>query len=538
MTQTWPQKLLSVLAVVGLSACGGGGSAPDVLPSFQAESVSAASLDSALPADWHEGVFAEIFVRAYQDSNGDGIGDFDGLISRLDYLKSLGVSGVWLMPIYPSQDGDHGYAVKDYRDVAADFGGLSGFQRFVKAAHERGIGVVLDYLLNHSAAQHPAFVNAASGSGNPWRDWYIWQGTKPTGWSIYGSNPWHWRSSGYYFGGFWSEMPDFNLRNEAVLSWHEDNLRFWLNQGVDGFRFDAVGNLVENGPDAWENQAENHVILQRMRQVIGGYTNRFLVCEAPATPKAYADAGSCGHAFAFGYQYDLSAAVRGDAAALDRVLAYWRDAQGMVGFASNHDAFAGQRVADQLGGDDARMRLLAATYLLQSRSPFIYYGEEIGMRGASGLSGDPALRTPMSWRNDAAGAGFTSATPFRALAANVASANVEQQEGDADSLLNFYRQVIAVRNACSALRSGGYTALARQGMAWGFQRADGQERVTVLYNYGAAATDYALSNQKSGAELVSAWPPNATPETVDAQGQLNIKLAAHSFRVLVQRLAP
>jgi glycosidase len=264
---------------------------------------------------------------------------------------------------------------------------------------------VLDYVINHSAAQHPAFLNAVHGTQNPRRDWYVWQASRPTGWSIYGGDPWRWSASGYYFASFSETMPDFNLRNEDVLAWHEDNLRYWLNLGVDGFRFDAVGNLLENGATAWENQAENHEILDRMRRVIGQYDQRFLVCEAPSMPRAYAANTSCGHAFAFGYQYDLVSAVRGDMSALDRVIDYWQDAQGMVGFASNHDAFAGARIADQLSDNANQMRLLAATYLLQASSPFIYYGEEIGMRGAPTLQGDPALRVPMSWTADKGQAG-------------------------------------------------------------------------------------------------------------------------------------
>jgi glycosidase len=392
-------RVLLLAAAALLLSCGGGGSTavgtlPAALPAFDTRAISAADPGSALPPDWRHGVFMEIYVRGYKDSDGDGIGDLRGLIQSLDHLQSLGIRGIWLMPVTRSQDHDHGYAVTDYRNIESQYGTLDDFDELLSQAHLRGIGVIIDYVMNHSAAQHPAFVNARDSTANPYRSWYVWQALKPTGWNIYGNDPWHSTPTGWYFAGFWDQMPDFNLKNPDVVAYHHDSLRFWLNRGVDGFRFDAVGNLVENGPTRWENQPENYTLMGAVHGVISSYANRMLVCEAPADPAGFAASDACGSAFAFGQQSRIVEAAKGSAIAVSAVADYPRTASpDMATMISNHDAFAGQRLYDQVGGNLAQYRLAAATYLLQPGTPFIYYGEEIGMAGGN-LSGDPRLRTP------------------------------------------------------------------------------------------------------------------------------------------------
>jgi alpha-amylase len=544
----------ALLSLALLAGCGGGGGSdtPAIPPTIDAASVSAVAASdpgSALPAHWQRGVFMEIFVRAYQDSNGDGIGDLKGLTSRLDDLKELGITGLWLMPIHPSQDRDHGYAVTDYRAIAPEYGTLADLDELLRQAHARGIGVVIDYVMNHSAAAHPLFANSRSAADNPRRDWYVWQNPAPPGWTIYGSNPWHGAGSnggsgvGSYFGGFWSQMPDFNLKNTRVAEWHRDNLRFWLNRGVDGFRFDAVGNLVENGPSAWENQPENHALMASVQGVLAGYARRYLVCEAPGQPRRYAEADSCGSAFAFGQQYDIVSAAKGDTAAIARVAAYRSTASDtLAGFASNHDGFAGERLWDQLGGDVAKMRLAAATYLLSSPTAFVYYGEEIGMAGASGLSGDPKLRTPMSWTPSTTNAGFTTGRPFRELSANVASANVAAQRGNPASLRSFYRDVIALRQTLPALTLGRYAGAQAQDTRMQFRRVlttgKGTDTVWVGFNYGNRAATLDLADLPAGMTLRRHWPAGAGDVTLDTQGRATVTLPAGSFAVLQAVQAP
>lgn len=517
-----------------LSACGGGGGGGgSASTAFDTSAVPAQDPGSTLGNTWRDGVFMEVFVRAYKDSNGDGVGDLQGLISKLDYLQALGVKGLWLMPIYPSQDGDHGYAVTDYRGVASDYGSLSDLDALLTAAHARGIGVVLDYVMNHSAAQHPAFQNARSSVDSPYRNWYVWQGNDPGGWSIYGSNPWKFNATGYYFAGFWDQMPDFNLKNATVAEWHRDNLRFWLNRGVDGFRFDAVGNLVENGASAWENQAENHALMAAVKSVLNGYSQRYLVCEAPSQPQRYAQSDSCGASFAFGYQNDLVGAVNGDGAKVSAIGNYWSSApDGMAGFASNHDSFAGQRLYDQFGGNTAKMKLAAATYLLQARTPFIYYGEEVGMAGAASLSGDSQLRTPMSW--SASSTGFSAGSPFRSLSANVASANVAQEDGVTGSLLEHYKTVIGLRNSNPALQRGNYAGATSNGLLMSFQRdlpGSGNQRVVVAYNYGGSGGSINVGGLPAGVGMTGIGPSAGSTLAVDGSGNATIAVGAQAYAV-------
>lgn len=518
-----------------LAGCGGGGSAnqaPEALQSVDTSVVTPRDPGSSLPVDWRNGVFMQIFVRSYQDSNGDGIGDLKGLISRLDYLKTLGVSGIWLMPIHPSQDRDHGYAVKNYREIATEYGALADLDELLTQAHMRGIGVILDYVINHSAATHPAFVNSKSSVSNDFRDWYVWQSSAPSGWSIYGANPWYSTSNGAYFAGFWDQMPDFNLKSSNVISWHQDNLRFWLNRGVDGFRFDAVGNLVENGANAWENQPENHSVMAGVQAVVSGYQKRFMVCEAPALPQRYAMSDSCGRSFAFDYHNSLVSAIEGNVNDVSTLANYWLTApDGMAGFASNHDSFAGQRLADQLNSDPDRMRLVAATYLLQSRSPFIYYGEEIGMKGASNLYGDPKLRTPMSWTSNVTHAGFSTVQPYRSLSANSVSVNVSTQDGDLTSLLNFYRDVIALRQSLPSLQKGIYSNPQANGDLMAFHRTFGNERAVVVFNYASSPQSLSVSGLSANSVLERKWPHSGGDVSANSSGVANISLPTKSFAV-------
>ncbi len=530
-----PRRFALAATLALLAACGGGGGggSSGPLPGVDTSTVAAADPGSTLNADWRRGPFAEIFVRAYQDSNGDGIGDLKGLTSRLDYLRDLGVTGLWLMPITRSQDGDHGYAVADYRAIEPAYGSLADLDELLSEAHARGIGVVLDYVMNHSAAQHPAFVNANSGSTNAFRGWYVFSASKPAGWSIYGGDPWRSGRDGWYFAPFWDQMPDFNLKNASVVNWHHDNLRFWLNRGVDGFRFDAVGNLVENGPAAWENQPENFTLMSGVRDLVAGsYANRFIVCEGPSAPLQFAPA--CGSAFAFGHQADLVNAAKGNAAAITAVANYFNTApSSMSTMLSNHDSFAGDRAMDQFNGNEAQYKLAAATYLLQPGTPFIYYGEEIGMRGAASLGGDPKLRTPMSWTADTSRAGFTTGTPFRALSANVSSYNVQTQQVSSGSLLNWYKTVIALRKAYPSLTRGTHAGATASGTTLSFQRIEGNQRAVVLINYGTAQAVVNAAGLPANAILANAFPSGGTDVQADAGGNASVGMQAQSLRVFI-----
>ncbi|MFO1251704.1 MAG: alpha-amylase family glycosyl hydrolase [Inhella sp.] len=547
------RTLPALLALLHLlAACGGGGGgstpppapppapapspAPSPPPLPQAPDlgeVTTADPGSPLPAAWTQGGFMQVFVRSYQDSDGDGIGDLRGLISRLDYLKELGISGLWLMPIARSQDGDHGYAVTHYRDIEAAYGSLTDLDELLRQAHARGIGVVLDYVLNHSAAQHPLFLQARTDPAAGARNWYLWQNPAPSGWQVFGANPWRLTANGAYYAPFWDQMPDWNLRNPEVLGFHRNNLRFWLNRGVDGFRFDAVGLLVENGPSAWENQPENHALMRDIAALVGGYQRRFMVCEAPAASRAFAE--SCGRAFAFDLSTDLMRAVsQSDPAAVARIAAYPSGTQ-VASFLSNHDEFAGQRTYDQLGGQLPALKLAASSHLLREGTPFIYYGEEVGMAGGAGLSGDPRLRSPMSWSADPVAAGFSTRSPYRALAANAATHNVALQQADPASLLNHYKALLALRRSESALLLGRQEQAQAQGAALGYWRVQGNERVLVLLNFGRSSVNPSWSGARAGATLRSLWPAGGADLQADANGRISLSLPPQSLLVLKEQ---
>lgn len=484
---------------------------------------------------WQQGAFMEIFVRAYQDSDGDGVGDLRGLIQRLDYLKDLGVSGLWLMPVTASADRDHGYATTDFRSIEPQYGTLADFDELLRQAHARGIGVIIDYVINHSAHSHPMFVSAAADPASPWRDWFVWQQPAPKGWDIWGKNPWYEHQGSHYFGTFGPHMPDFNMRNPAVVSYHEDSLRFWLERGLDGFRLDAVPHLVENSAKDWNDQPQSRQLTRGFSRLIRSYPGRHVVCEATAQPKVYASPRVCGSAFAFGLERQIMQAAQGDSAAVRGVADYFRSAPpSMATMLANHDIFAGERIWDQLGGDEARYKLAAASYLLMPGTPFIYYGEEIGMAGVKGLPGDEPLRAPMSWSADIRG--FTTAdTPFRPLSPNAATHNAAAQAADPQSLLNFYKAMLKLRRELPAIARGNYRQAQAQGQVLRFQRQLGRERVLVLINYGEAV-EHPVHELPSRSRWLSAYPAAQPALRADARGHLRLSLPRQSVTVL--KIAP
>ena len=520
-----------------LAACGGGGSSEQPPPveeqeasaSLDLKPVSVTRMESDMPDNWADGaVFVEIYVRGYKDSDGDGKGDLRGLTQQLDYLQQLGVEGIWLMPINASYDHDHGYAVTDYRSIEKDYGTLADFDAFIQAAHERGIGVIMDYVVNHSAITNPLFIDSDHSKAGK-RDWYIWQTSNP-GWRNWDGNPsWHKASNGYFYGVFWENMPDFNLKNQDVLAYHHDSMRFWLNRGLDGFRFDAVGQLVENGPDSYESQPENRAILYDIQQLVtSDYQNRYMVCEEPADAIGAASSDSCGSAFAFGFNDAVRASVKsGTVSAQLRQVLQQMPLERMGIMLGNHDAFAGVRLMDDFSADQSRYRLAAATQLTMPGQPFIYYGEEIGMNHSAGNSGDWALRAPMSWSKTG---GFTTGTPFRSPASNVTTFNVADQQADSASLWHFYRELIAARKGLPALRHGNLELL-RSDSVLAYTRTYQGQSVLVVLNYGNQATSVSLSLGKNQAMLSPVGQFASSSLMTDSSGNAQISLAGQGIQI-------
>lgn len=554
------QSLLSAaLAAITmlLSAQAQATTAPAAAP-IDISAVAMQDRGSNLQEGWQHGAFIEIFVRGYKDSNGDGIGDLKGLTQKLDYLKNLGVKGIWLMPITASADHDHGYATTDFRAVETAYGSMADFDELLKEAHARGIGVIIDYVLNHSAATHPLFVQSQSSPTNRYRDWYVWRkpvesvgaglesvATVPLGWDIWGKNPWIFngdaekddvgKSDAAYFATFGFHMPDFNMRNADVVNYHKDSLRFWLNRGIDGFRLDAVPHLVENNAIDWNDQPESRALTHDYADLIRSYKHRHVVCEATANPIVYGAPDVCGSAFAFGHERSIIAAVKSngrDATAMNKVANYFTTAPlTMATMLSNHDIFAGQRLWDQLRGDINQYKLAAATYLLQPGTPFIYYGEEIGMGGVINLKADDPLRTPMSWTNNIRG--FTSGKPFRPVSPNVAVYNAAAQLKNPHSILAFYKTMLSLRNTLPSIARGSYDAPFVNGGVIGYQRKWGNERTLVLTNYATTSAKVVVRNLAPLGTFKSVFPKAQSAFSSNAAGDAAISLKPQSVMVFL-----
>jgi glycosidase len=443
---------------------------------------------------WNDTVFYEIFVRSFKDSNGDGVGDINGLIEKLDYLNDgdpdtttdLGVTGIWLMPITESPS-YHGYDVADYYSVDREYGTKEDFLRLIDAAHQRGIKVIVDLVINHTSDQNNWFKE--SNAGNPaYRDWYIWSESNPGYSGPWGQNVWHVGQNGYYYGLFWSGMPDLNLKNPAVTAEIDNITRFWLeDMHVDGFRMDAIRHLIENG-EQQENTTQTHEWLKNFHRYYKSVDPQaFTVGEAwTQTPQIVEYVGDeMDIAFEFDLAQTFMSAAMGSQASgaskqMNVVLGnYPKDQYGV--FLTNHDQ---TRVMSVL--QDLKKAELAAVLLLTSPGvPFIYYGEEIGM---TGTKPDENIRRPMQWIGSDSKVGFSTATPWNAASKDYPAINVATESNDPDSLLSVYRDLIRLRNDHAALRTG-QTLVVESGSTrlYAILRYNDREAFLILVNVNSNA---------------------------------------------------
>lgn len=498
---------------------------------------------------WQSAVFYQIYPWSFQDSNGDGIGDLRGIESRLDYLRdgtptSLGVDAIWLSPIYPSPMHDFGYDVSDYCNVDPRFGTLADFDALLREAHRRGLRVIMDLVLNHTSDQHAWFLDSRSSRQSPKADWYCWANGKswlrrPSNWNArFGGSSWTWDSSRrqYYLHSFLKQQPDLNWQHGPVRQALWNVVRFWLDRGVDGFRLDAINWLGKdprwpNNPlrFGWRGYTRQdhrydrdgpvtHDVMRELRQVISGYPDAVLIGEAaadtPGGPAVFYGKGDDELHLVFDFRLMKSA---WNADAFRRFLSHDVPAIPKGGWAtivfSNHDQ---QRHIDRYGkGGDAEARARAAALLLFTLpgTPFMYYGEELGMRNAKlryrqlrdpytkrfwpfRPGRDPA-RTPMQW-DESVQAGFTTGEPWLPVGPSYGKLNVAREAADPRSLLNLYKQLIAVRRASSALTVGGCSLIqARSSECLLYERlahsADGAiERILVIVNFSPREVELAL----------------------------------------------
>jgi alpha-glucosidase len=476
---------------------------------------------------WREGVFYQIYPRSFQDSNGDGVGDLRGVTQRLDHLKgtpaSLGVDAIWLSPFYRSPMKDFGYDVSDYRDVDPIFGTLADFDRLLAEAHRREIRVLVDLVPNHTSDQHPWFVASRSSRNDPKRDWYVWadprRGGPPNNWrAVFGAKEKRsaWTldpaTGQYYLHHFLPEQPDLNWWNEEVRKAIDDVMRFWLDRGVDGFRIDVAHSLVKDqllrdNPWLFAKRRprhnwdldEVHEIHRRWRRVLDEYDDRMAVAEVSARElsrlvRYYGKDDELHMPFNFNFLRQPWRAERFRAIVeeWERLLPKhaWPDYT-----LSNHDRV---RATTRYGPHRAR---LAALMLLTLRgTPFIYYGEEIGMTDVPitpervvDVDGRDPARTPMQW-DATPNAGFTTGEPWLPLAPDAQRVNVAAQRDDPGSMLSFYRRLLALRRASAALRSGAYRSLPSPRDVFAYERAAEGERFAVALNFSDRPRRVALGS--------------------------------------------
>ncbi|XEC94643.1 alpha-amylase family glycosyl hydrolase [Paenibacillus tarimensis] len=461
-------------------------------------------------------VFYEVFVRAFADSDGDGIGDLNGLISKLDYLNDgdpetasdLGVSGIWLMPVNPSPS-YHGYDVTDYYAINPEYGTLEDFRRLTEEAHKRGIQVIIDLVINHTSAQHPWFIDAAANPSGDYRDWFIWKNGDAPNTSATGGQAWHLRGGDAYLGVFWGGMPDLNFDNARVRDEMIRVGKFWLEQGVDGFRLDAAKHIFEDlegddkkpelaalNLDWWKAFREGLQSVKPDVYLVGEVWDDSASRVAP-----YFTVFDSAFNFAAG-QLMMSAAARETnsnlAFSLERMLgAYERLSGGKVvdaPFLTNHDQ---NRVMSGLRGDVGAAKMAAAMLLTLPGRPFIYYGEEIGLQG---VKPDEELREPMKWVGE--GAESPVQTSWRIPRHQADTPSVAEQDSDPDSLLNHYRKLIRWRSSLKVLVDGAIVpADMEPSRLMAYERRDDSERVLVVHNLGAAEAAVPLKPLNDGSSV-------------------------------------
>lgn len=440
---------------------------------------------------WEEAIFYEIFVRSFFDSDADGIGDFNGITQKLDYLENLGVNAIWLMPIHPSPS-YHGYDVINYYAVNPDYGTMADFKKLLEEVHRRDMHLIIDLVLNHTSDQHPFFRDASSSPESDYRDWYIWEENHP-GW---GGNAWHEGAQGYYYGLFWGGMPDLNYNNPDVTAQMEQVIRYWVEDvGVDGFRLDAIKHLIEEDK-LTENVPSTHEWLREF--------NHFYKEEFPGIYIVGEVFGAGGYLASIYsedeldqvFNFELAAGFVNSANGGSNTgikSAYQLTLKDMPAgnyatFLTNHDQ---NRVLSVLNGNVGKAKVAASLLLTAPGTPFIYYGEEIGLLGKKP---DEDLRLPMQWSAET-GAGFSPAEAWRSVNDDYLHTNVAAQMHDQDGLFSHYQSLIAVRKGHPALQTGG-TIILDTGTPAVFAalRIQGTEIILILINLsGESVSNYALS---------------------------------------------
>jgi len=512
--------------------------------------------------DWWRGaVIYQIYPRSFMDSNGDGIGDLKGVLKKLDYIASLNVDAIWLSPFFTSPMKDFGYDISDYRAVDPMFGTLEDFDRLVEAAHARGLKVTIDQVLSHTSDQHAWFVESRESHDNPRADWYVWadpqsDGAPPTNWqSIFGGPAWQWdtRRCQYYLHNFLAEQPDLNFRNPRVIEAILEEVRFWLERGVDGFRLDAInfcthGALKDNPPREElvegfigvrpdnpygfqqhlydKTQPENLDFLERLRALLDEYPGTTSVGEVGDDDSlgVMAEYTQGGKRLHMAYSFDFLG-ERHDPEFLHDTLTAMeaRIGDGWPCWAlGNHDV---TRLATRWDAEDdkAALRLYLVFLLTQRGSVCLYQGEELGLNEAeltfeqlvdpAGITfwptykGRDGCRTPHPWHADLPHAGFSHAPPWLPVPQTHQALAVDRQDNDPDSLLNAYRDFLAFRRTLPALIKGEVQHHPVRNGVLCLERRHGKdgERLLIALNFAAAPRELTAPYSVTAIAEAPAW---------------------------------
>jgi trehalose synthase len=501
---------------------------------------------------WYQtAVFYEVYVRAFFDSNGDGHGDLNGLAQKLDYLKELGIDCLWLLPIYPSPLMDDGYDISDYTGVHPDYGTLDDFRHLLKEAHQRGMHIITDLVVNHTSNQHPWFQAARVSRQSPYRDYYVWSDSDQT----YNdariifldteSSNWTWDpvTGQYYWHRFYASQPDLNFNNPHVQEEMSRVMDFWLDMGVDGFRLDAVPYLFEREGTNCENLPETHAYLKRLRRHVDEkYPGRILLCEANQWPHDvrpyFGDGDECNLAFHFPLMPRIFMALKqADRApivwALEQTPAIPETCQ-WVTFLRNHDEltlemvtpderrwmwdqYAPQprmrlnlgirrRLAPLLDNDRHKLELAFSLLFTLPGAPILYYGDEIGMGDNIWLEDRNGVRTPMQWDTTPSAGFSTSSAPYIPVIQtdpySPERVNVADQKADPSSLWHSLREMIQLRKRYSALRSGelAWIPCSQQSVA-AYMRRSNADQVSVFQNLADQPVSFDVPIEKPSNEL-------------------------------------
>ncbi|HZV64283.1 MAG TPA: alpha-amylase family glycosyl hydrolase [Telluria sp.] len=526
-------------------------------------------MQTSQPAWWREAIIYQVYPRSFLDTNGDGVGDLPGITAKLEYIASLGVDFVWISPFFTSPMKDFGYDVSDYCDVDPLFGTLADFDRLIAKAHSLGLKIMIDQVLSHTAEAHPWFAESRKSRDNPKADWYVWSDPRPDGnppnnWlSVFGGSSWQWdsRRKQYYLHNFLVSQPDMNFHHPEVQQAHLDNLRFWLERGVDGVRMDACNfhfhdtGLRSNPPAVNRDTAtvsdvnpygmqahiydktrpENIAFLKRMRSLLDEY-GVVAIGEVGADDAlaVMADYTADGDKLHMAYSFNLltpqfsAAHIRKQVEDFEaRVKGGW--ASWSVG---NHDSV---RVMTRWGGPNptpALAKLVLAMQLSLKGTPCLYQGDELALTEAEvpyellqdpyGITfwpefkGRDGCRTPMPWTNEAPNAGFTSGKSWLPVAAPHLAAAASVQEGDPDSALNFARRIIAWRRTLPQLTRGEIAFFDAPEPVLALRRdLDGHPGVLAAFNLSAQPQTFAWPQAANAASLAGhGLPGSAAGSTI------------------------